>query len=141
MPRIRFVMLSLIAAMMLAGCQTNSRDQVLASSESQVALRAIQTRAFHTPDKVRTMRSVIATLQDLGFVVDKADDVLGNVSATKLDGYQLRMDRDCPPERQEPDIGARIRPVQHHPDRGSAALQIFFCGAGKSDVPDSHQVD
>lgn len=33
----------------------------------------------------------IATLQDLGFVVDKADLDLGSVSATKLSGYALRM--------------------------------------------------
>jgi hypothetical protein len=37
------------------------------------------------------LRTVIATLQDLGFVVDKADETLGTVSATKLSGYQLRM--------------------------------------------------
>ncbi len=30
-------------------------------------------------------------MQDLGFVIDKADNVLGSVSGTKLDGYQLRM--------------------------------------------------
>jgi hypothetical protein len=34
---------------------------------------------------------VIATLQDLGFIVDKADNVLGAVSATKLNRYTLRM--------------------------------------------------
>ncbi len=37
------------------------------------------------------MRTVIATLQDLGFVIDKADDVLGSISATKWKGYALRM--------------------------------------------------
>jgi hypothetical protein len=34
---------------------------------------------------------VIATLQDLGFVIDKADSLLGTVSATKLDSYALKM--------------------------------------------------
>lgn len=33
----------------------------------------------------------MATLQDLRFVIDKADDVVGVVSATKLDGYALSM--------------------------------------------------
>ena len=37
------------------------------------------------------LRTVIATLQDLSFVIDKADGTLGSVSGTKLDGYQLRM--------------------------------------------------
>jgi hypothetical protein len=81
----------LAAAALAAGCQTNSKDQVLASSESQVQLRQMQTRAFDTTDEAKTLRTAIATLQDLGFVIDKADEELGAVSGTKLDGYSLRM--------------------------------------------------
>ena len=80
-----------IACVLLAACQTDSREQVLATSMSQVQLRSFQARAFDTIDKTTTLRTVIATLQDLGFVVDKADDVLGSVSGTKLSGYALRM--------------------------------------------------
>jgi hypothetical protein len=78
-------------ALFAAGCQTNSKDQVLASSESQVQLRQMQTRAFDTTDEPKTLRTAIATLQDLGFVIDKADQELGAISGTKLDGYSLRM--------------------------------------------------
>ncbi len=74
-----------------ATCQTNSRDQLLATDASQVALRSIQARAFDTTDVQTTLRTVISTLQDLSFVIDRADSDLGTVSATKLDGYQLRM--------------------------------------------------
>ena len=35
--------------------------------------------------------SVIATLQDLGFVIDQADEKLGSVSATRLSGSVMRM--------------------------------------------------
>ncbi len=80
-----------VAVVLLAACQTNSRDQVLATDKNQVALRAIQQRVFDATDKEATLRTVIATMQDLGFVIDKADNVLGSVSGTKLDGYQLRM--------------------------------------------------
>ncbi len=72
-------------------CQTDSRKQVLATEKSQVALRSIQQRAFDTTDKETTLRTVISTLQDLGFVIDKADDVLGSVSGTKLNRYRLRI--------------------------------------------------
>jgi len=75
---------------MLISCAP-STNQVLATKGSQVKLRSIQTRAFDTTDKDKMLRTVIATLQDLGFIVDKADDVLGAVSATKLDRYTLRM--------------------------------------------------
>ncbi len=77
--------------LMLAGCQTDSRQQILATTKSQVELRSFQTRAFDTTDKEKTLRTVMATLQDLSFVLDKADAILGTVSGTKLDGYQLRI--------------------------------------------------
>lgn len=74
-----------------AGCQTDSRNQALATSASQLQLRQMQSRAFDTTDREKTLRTVIATMQDLGFVIDKADSVLGTVSGTKLDGYALRL--------------------------------------------------
>ena len=51
----------------------------------------IQTRAFDTNNKEKTMRVAIATLQGLSFVIDKADLVLGTVGGTKLLGYAVRM--------------------------------------------------
>ena len=79
----------------LSACQTDSRQQLLKTSESQVALRSIQTRVFDTTDREETLRMAIATLQDLGFVIDKADADLGAVSATKRDRYMLRMTVTC----------------------------------------------
>lgn len=76
--------------LLLFGCAAD-HSAVLESSESAVALRSFQSRAFDTTDKERTLRTIIATLQDLSFVVDKADATLGSVSATKLSGYELRM--------------------------------------------------
>ncbi len=58
---------------------------------SQVAIREVQTREYDTLDKAMTMRSVVSTLQDLGFVIDSADVTLGTVTATRLDKYTMRM--------------------------------------------------
>ena len=74
----------------LLSCQNTSK-QLLATSESQVKLRQIQSRVFDTTDRKNTLRTVIATMQDLGFVIDKADATLGTVSGTKLDGYSLKL--------------------------------------------------
>lgn len=74
----------------LAACAPSTRP-VMETEQSAVALRSYQQRAFDTTDKEKTLRTVISTLQDLSFVVDKADLELGVVSATKLSGYQLRM--------------------------------------------------
>jgi hypothetical protein len=46
---------------------------------------------FDTNDRNRLLRTIIVTLQDLGFVIDDADETLGTVSATKLKGYVLRI--------------------------------------------------
>ena len=80
----------MVSVMLLAGC-TSSTQSALGTDESQVRMRSIQSRAFDTRDKNVTLRTAIATLQDLGFVIDKADDVLGTVSATKMSGYTVRM--------------------------------------------------
>src|SRR3989344_1876018 len=77
--------------LIVTGCANTGTQQALSAGESQVKLRSFQTRAFDTTDKEKVLRTVLATLQDLGFVIDKADSVLGSVSATKLSGYQLKM--------------------------------------------------
>ncbi|WP_232475103.1 hypothetical protein [Neoroseomonas rubea] len=82
---------ALVSLVALAGCQIDSRQQVLATNATQVAQRAISTRSFDTGDRNLVFRSVIAALQDLGFVVDRADDVLGTVSATRLSGSYVRV--------------------------------------------------
>jgi hypothetical protein len=81
----------LLAALAFSGCANNSTNSALDVGSNQVQLRQIQSRAFDTTDKAKTLRTVIAVLQDLGFVIDKADLELGTVTATKLDGYALRM--------------------------------------------------
>lgn len=85
------VVLGVALILSLGGCQTDSKQQVMATDKSQVELRAIQTRAFDTTDRNLTIRTVISSLQDLGFVIDKADEQLGIVSGTKLSGYAMRM--------------------------------------------------
>ena len=85
------ITLTLLMCLALTACQANSKDQIMGSKKSQVELRAFQAKAFNTSDQNKTLRTVMATLQDLGFVIDKADNDLGSVSGTKLDGYALKM--------------------------------------------------
>lgn len=74
----------------LVSCAT-SQNQLLKSDSGQLQLRKIQSRSFATGDVPKTLRSVMATLQDLGFVIDKSDSNFGTVTATKLSGYNLVM--------------------------------------------------
>lgn len=135
-----------IAVLMLVGagvaaCQTDSRDQVMATSSSQVALRAVQTRAFDTTDRNLTVRNVIATLQDLGFVIDKADQTLGMVSGTKLDGYSMRITVTVRP-RGKTQTAVRAS-AQYNLEAVSAAdpYQQFFNALEKAMFLTANEVD
>jgi hypothetical protein len=74
--------LTILSLSMLAGCATTPAH--VAGAGTQLQTRQIQTRDYDTLDKQMTMRSVIATLQDLGFTIDQADAELGAVTATRL---------------------------------------------------------
>lgn len=66
-----------------SGCATTTQ-QVLEVGSSQVQARSIQTRVFDTNDKAKMMKVIISTLQDLDFVLDRADLLLGSVTASKF---------------------------------------------------------
>ena len=80
--------------LLLQGCPTpyelrhdnqwDSRDQIWLSEESQVKLRAAQSRVFDTSDRRRMLAAIVATLQDLDFKVEALDEELGVVSAKKF---------------------------------------------------------
>ena len=125
----------------VTGCQTTSSDQLLRANESQVQTRSIQTRAFDTTDRNQTLRTVIATLQDLGFVIDKADEVLGTVSATKLDGYQLRMTVTVRPRGQTQMLVRANAQYKLKAVNDPVIYQDFFVSLEKSMFLTAHAVD
>jgi outer membrane murein-binding lipoprotein Lpp len=130
-----------LAVLLLAGCQTDSRTQVLATTESQLALRQMQSRAFDTTDRNMMLRTVVATLQDLSFVIDEADAMIGSVSGTKLDGYRLRMTVSIRP-RGETQLLVRAN-AQYNVKAvdDPEPYQQFFFALEKSLFLTAHQVD
>jgi hypothetical protein len=80
------VILLVLLLVLFSGCASTA-GKAFESEESQVKLRSIQTRAFDTIDKKKMMQNVISTMQDLDFVIDKADLTLGSVTGTKYIGY------------------------------------------------------
>ena len=131
----------LVLSMLLVGCQTSSMNHVLETSNSQVEDRQIQTRAFNTRSKTKTLRTVIATLQDLGFVIDKADNELGTVSATKLDGYSLRMTVTVRYRNKKQTLVRANATYNVTPIKDPAPYQQFFTALEKSMFLTAHQVD
>ena len=56
-----------------------------------MALRSIQSKEFDTSDSELTIRTIIATLQDLGFTVDRVDEEIGVVTGTKVGNYLMKI--------------------------------------------------
>ncbi len=82
----------LICTSLLCGCANTTNQHVLdTGDETQLQKRSYQSRIFDTADKERVLRATISTLQDLGFVIDRADLMLGSVSGTKLQGSQIKI--------------------------------------------------
>ena len=57
---------------------------LLAPTAEQMKLRSFQTRTFDVKERKRAMRGVIATLQDLGFIIERANEPLGLVTAARF---------------------------------------------------------
>ena len=85
------ILFSLFLLIALASCAGVEQRKILETSEPQVKLRSMQSRVFDTTDHNRLLRTIIATFQDFGFVIDDAEESLGTVSGTKRSGYSLRM--------------------------------------------------
>ncbi len=81
---VRGVIAGAIAAMAY-GCVPPQPDQgLLAPTEAQMKIRSVQTRIFDVKDRQAAMRAVIAALQDLGFIVERANEALGLVTAARF---------------------------------------------------------
>jgi len=139
MNRATFLIVTLIVAI-ISGCANQPNKEIMAGA-NQVELRSYQTRAFDTTDKQLMMRSVIATLQDLGFIVDQADENLGSVTGTKLSGYQIRMTVITRP-RGETQLLVRANAYYNvKAIEDPAPYQDFFTSLGKALFLTAHEVD
>jgi hypothetical protein len=57
---------------------------LLAPTEAQTKIRNMQTRNFDVTDRMVAMRAVISALQDLGFIIERANEPLGLVTAARF---------------------------------------------------------
>lgn len=143
----RVVQLAMIVFLGLGvGACGTSREQLLAATSSQVQLRSMQTRAFDTTDHEKTLRTIIATMQDLGFVVDNANYTLGTVSGTKLDrqgfqNYTLRLTVTIRP-RGATQLSVRANAQYNLLEVDDPEpYQQFFAALGRALFLEAHQAD
>ena len=60
------------------------QTDLLMPTEAQMKLRSLQTRTFEVADREAAIRGVISTLQDLGFIIERANAPLGLVTAARF---------------------------------------------------------
>ncbi len=135
-----YVMFFVITSITYTGCAT-TQQRLLDSEESQVQLRSIQTRVFDTTDKEKTLRTIMATLQDLGFVLDEADSILGTVTATKLNRYALRITVSVRPRGENQLLVRANCQYENKPVIDPEPYQQLFTSLEKAMFLAAHQVD
>jgi hypothetical protein len=76
----------LIASLAVVSCAMPPKVEpnLLAPTEEQMKLRSYQSRTFEVGDRNRAIRGVMATLQDLGFIIERANAELGLVTAARF---------------------------------------------------------
>jgi len=132
-----FILLSLIV---LTGCAATTPANIVGAG-TQLETRQIQTRQYDTLDKPMTMRSVIATLQDLGFTIDQADTELGTITATRLHDYTMRMTVTVV-EKEDRQISVRANArIGESAVTDAETYQDFFVVLDKSLFLTLHKVD
>lgn len=132
-------LLMVVPLLVLAGCV--SQNSAITDGGSQVEVRQMQTRIYESLDKRDTLRSILATLQDLGFVIDTADYELGTITATRLQEYELRVTvtvRDRADDRLAVRANARVND-QLVDDPGT--YQDFFTVLDKAIFLTRHDAD
>lgn len=105
--------LFIIISALLAGCVSDSRKELFATDQSQVQVRSYQSRVFDTTDRDKTLKTVIATLQDLGFVISKADATVGVVTGEKYANQDSAILTATVQERGKTQIMIRVNVQQH----------------------------
>jgi hypothetical protein len=78
-------LLILAGVLLVQGCAAPQPSlDLLAPTDAQTKLRSFQTRTFDVADRRVAMRGVIAALQDLGFIIERANEPLGLVTAARF---------------------------------------------------------
>ncbi|WP_052402001.1 hypothetical protein [Muricoccus aerilatus] len=78
----------LLPPLLLGACAGQPERRFQASDKSAVEMRAMQARVIEG-DAPTVTRGVVATLQDLGYRINKAEPAAGSITATKLERLRL----------------------------------------------------
>jgi hypothetical protein len=127
-----------VAGVTLSGCSGTPKAT---DGEVALKLRSMQTRAYDTTDVNKAVRTAMATLQDLGFVIDDADPELGSVTASKLDKYVIKMTVTVRPRGNTQLLVRANAQYNVTPVEDANFYQQFFAAYSKAMFLEAQQVD
>ena len=122
----------LVFLSLLGGCASTNQRILDTGDETQLQKRSYQSRTFETADKEKVLRATISTLQDLGFIIDRADLTLGSVSGTKLDGHQIKITVSVRPKGNDRMLVRANAQFNITPIEDPKHYQDFFASLEKS---------
>ncbi len=137
----RLSAITVLAAALLIGCAPTTERVLDADDKTQLQKRSYQSRIFETADKEKVLRATISTLQDLGFVIDRADFLLGTVSATKFEGYQIKITVSVRPKGSDRMLVRANAQYNIDPIEDPKQYQDFFSSLEKSLFLAAHEAD
>ncbi len=114
----------------LAGCASDLRD-FSRPPESPAQLAERRSRIFMTADKRSALRAAVAALQELDFVVDRADFAAGSVSGTKADQYLMRLSVTVAPSGADRMLVRAVARYDVTPVLEAAPYEKFFAVLGR----------
>jgi hypothetical protein len=82
----RYILLAACACFFVQACvgPKGPPEELLSLSEAQMKIRSYQIRAFDVESRDKVVRGVVAALQDLGFIIERANAPMGLVTAGKF---------------------------------------------------------
>jgi hypothetical protein len=131
----------LTVAVLPLGCATTTERVLDTGGETQLQKRSYESRIFDTSDKEMVLRAIISTLQDLGFVTDRADFTLGTVSGTKYERYQIKITVSVRPKGRDRMMVRANAQFNIEPINDPKQYQDFFSSLEKSLFLAAHEAD
>jgi hypothetical protein len=116
----------------LMGCAIVPEVNLVDNDETQLQTRSYQSRSMENSDLTTMLRDVVATLQDLGFVIDNADSEIGIVSGTKLDHGILKITVTVRPKSERLFMVRANAQLGITPITAQEPYQDFFAALDKS---------
>jgi hypothetical protein len=125
----------------VSGC-VSTPTSPLDAAASQVQLRNIQTRGFDTSDKKLMLQTVMSAMQDLDFVLQEANMLLGVITGTKFLGQAAVVMTVTVRAKGETQLLVRANAQKGiHQVDDAEVYQDFFTTLEKALFLTAHQID